>query len=664
MPKKAVVGRVAFERMLADIMVRCANAEGENVVAEIERALERLVEVLGYNRCTYTEFAADGTLHVVCSAARGVPPLPPGPLNTRLTWLVGELRAGRVVALDHLPDDLPPEATGERVRFAQTGLRSHLSIPLKIDGKVAGALSFASFHRPLAWRKDVITRLSLVGEVFASGTARARSKAEARALRGRLWHADRVARVGALTAAIAHEINQPLAAILSNAQAGLARLAKGDAPAAALREILESVVRDDKRAAETIRAMRALLRREEGRHERVDLAEVLREVLQLLAAELARQGVHAELALEPGCCVVGDKTQIGQVALNLVLNALAAMEQRPRGERSLRLAAARTADGRVAVEVRDAGEGIAADRLERIFEPFQTTRKDGLGLGLAICRSIVEAHGGSIGVEPNSDRGVTFRFELAAAASAPAEQAPPRREIPAVQAAARSGPLICLVDDDAAVRESTARLLAAEGYAVLSYASAEAFLAAAPFGETGCVVLDLQLPGMSGIELQERLAGVPDAPPVVFLAGSGDVDAGVAAMKRGAVDFLAKPADQAPLLAALRAALEQRAGRRTLALQRDVLAERLARLSAREREVMAQVIRGRLNKQIAATLNIALQTVKQHRARVMEKMEAGSVAELMRILGPDQPPRAMIAASSTAPTAASEMPHSQGLPPA
>jgi FixJ family two-component response regulator len=290
---------------------------------------------------------------------------------------------------------------------------------------------------------------------------------------------------------------------------------------------------------------------------------------------------------------------------------------------------------------------------------------DGLGLGLAICRSIVEAHGGSIAIERNPDRGVTFRFDLPAAeADGAVPLAATARAVPVNSAAARSGPLLCLVDADAAARDSLARLLAAQGYALVSYPSAEAFLADAAFGEIGCVVLDLQLPGISGIALQERLAGTPGAPPLVFLTGSDDVAAGIAAMKRGAVDFLAKPVDGTLLLAAVRSALERNAGARMVALQRGALAERLARLSVREREVMEQVVQGRLNKQIAAALGIALQTVKQHRARVMEKMEARSVAELIRLLGPDQPPRAMIAASSTAPTAASEDPHSQGLPPA
>jgi FixJ family two-component response regulator/signal transduction histidine kinase len=657
--------QIAFETLLADLSSRFADVTARTVIAEIEAALAQLCDVFSHERCTYSEFGADGALVVLASAAAaGFAPLPKGPFAD-LPWLYAELRAGRVVALSEVPASLPEDAVAERELCQRAGLHSHLSVPLRARGRIAAVLSFSGLREARAWPADVVTRLRIVGEIFAGGLARARWEDETRRLRRRLWRADRVARVGALTAAIAHEINQPLAAILSNAQAGLALLERGDAAPQAMREILEAVVHDDKRAAEAIRSMRAMLRRDEGERERIDLGETLREVLQLLAAEVSRKGVHVTLDLQDGCWVRANKTQIAQVALNLVINASAAMEHSPAHERRLRVMATRTADERVAVAVTDSGGGIATEPLDAVFEPFWTTRMDGLGLGLAICRSIVEAHGGSIAIERNPDRGVTFRFDLPAAeADGAVPLAATARAVPVNSAAARSGPLLCLVDADAAARDSLARLLAAQGYALVSYPSAEAFLADAAFGEIGCVVLDLQLPGISGIALQERLAGTPGAPPLVFLTGSDDVAAGIAAMKRGAVDFLAKPVDGTLLLAAVRSALERNAGARMVALQRGALAERLARLSVREREVMEQVVQGRLNKQIAAALGIALQTVKQHRARVMEKMEARSVAELIRLLGPDQPPRAMIAASSTAPTAASEDPHSQGLPPA
>jgi FixJ family two-component response regulator len=393
-------------------------------------------------------------------------------------------------------------------------------------------------------------------------------------------------------------------------------------------------VRDDKRAAETIRTMRAFLRQEENGRERLDIAAALHDVLGLLAAELGRKGIRVEAQAEPGCWVNADKTQIEQVALNLLLNAAQAMEACPPEERLLSLRAARAGDGRVAVEVRDAGTGIKADDLQAVFEPFWTTRKEGLGLGLVICRSIVEAHGGEIRAEPNAERGVTIRFELPAEAGATQESSKAAEQVsdPVIAEAEKfsAGPVVCVIDDDAAVRESLVRLLAAQGWPVVSYAAAEEFLERQPLAAVGCIVLDCQMSGMSGLELQQCLAGNGAAPPVVFLTGRGDLAAGVHAMKLGAVDFLVKPPDASLLYEAVSKALARHAGESARMRGREALLGRLGRLSAREREVMAQVVRGRLNKQIAADLDIALQTVKQHRGRVMEKMQVRSVAELVQ----------------------------------
>ena len=630
----ALVDFLAFERLLAELASRFADVPPGAVKAEIRSGLKRLVDFFGYDRCTYCEFAADGTLNIVASAAvAGLKALRPGPFREGLAWFVGELHAGRPLVLPALPGGLPPQAKAEAEFVNATGLRSLLSIPVRMRGRTTGVLAFAGFRKAREWPKDLIVRLTIIAEVFASAMARARSEEEAHHLRSRLWHADRVARISALTAAIAHQLNQPLTAILSNAQAGLANLERGDAPPEEIRAILEAVVRDDKRAAETIRTMRAFLRQEEKGHEPIDLADALHEVLGLLATELGRKGIRIEARLEPGCWVKADKTQIEQVALNLLLNAAQAMEGCPPEERLIGLRAARTGGGRVAVEVRDAGVGIKAEDVQAVFEPLWTTRTEGLGLGLAICRAIVEAHGGELRVEPNPERGVTFRFELPVEAGAAtrtleaAEDAPVKGESEPLV----NGPVVCIVDDDAAVRASLARLLAAQGWPVASYASAKEFLERQPLAAVGCILLDDQMPDMSGLDLQQHLAHFDAAPPVVFLTGHGDLAAGVYAMKLGAVDFLGKPPDANVLYEAVRKALAHHVAERARSRSREESLGRLGRLSAREREVMVHVVRGRLNKQIAADLDIALQTVKQHRGRVMEKLQVRSVAELVHV---------------------------------
>ena len=190
-------------------------------------------------------------------------------------------------------------------------------------------------------------------------------------------------------------------------------------------------------------------------------------------------------------------------------------------------------------------------------------------------------------------------------------------------------PSVMLIDDDAGVRRSLARVLREEGFDVEAYASAEAFLAREPAASDGCLVLDVEMPGLGGLALQHRLRELGESLPIVFLTGHGDVGTSVDAMKLGAVDFLEKPVGAEKLVAAIRTALARDATERAKDFELRGIEARIARLSAREREVMGHVVAGRLNKQIAADLNISLKTVKAHRAKVMSKMDAHSVPALV-----------------------------------
>jgi len=188
-----------------------------------------------------------------------------------------------------------------------------------------------------------------------------------------------------------------------------------------------------------------------------------------------------------------------------------------------------------------------------------------------------------------------------------------------------------VVEDDASMRTSIARLLGGAGYEVSLYEAAEEFLASAGPSLSGCVLLDLRLPGASGLELQEQLAERGCAAPVVFLTGHGDVPASVRAMKTGAVDFLQKPVAADELFAAVTSALlREESAQRKLGEIGDLRA-RASTLSERQREIWLRVVRGELNKQIAHDLGIVERTVKLHRAKAMAKLRAGSTADLVRI---------------------------------
>ena len=186
-----------------------------------------------------------------------------------------------------------------------------------------------------------------------------------------------------------------------------------------------------------------------------------------------------------------------------------------------------------------------------------------------------------------------------------------------------------VVDDDAAVLKSLDRLLRSAGFAVRTFPSPLDFLRQHDDNAPGCVLLDLSMPGLDGLQLQQTLARMGDSCPVIFISGYGDVPSSVRAMKAGAVDFLTKPFDQNQLLAAVRTAIERDRCARAARAQRSSIGRRVAALTPRERQVMSHVVAGHLNKQIAAELGIAEKTVKVHRARVMKKMDAGSVAELV-----------------------------------
>jgi RNA polymerase sigma factor (sigma-70 family) len=191
-------------------------------------------------------------------------------------------------------------------------------------------------------------------------------------------------------------------------------------------------------------------------------------------------------------------------------------------------------------------------------------------------------------------------------------------------------PVVHVVDDDPSFRTAISRLLRAAGYEVRVYGSAGDFLLEPPADGSGCILLDLRMPGPSGLELHEAIARRGDTLPVIFLTGHGDIPQSVRAMRQGAVDFLTKPVRRSDLIASIRQALERQEAAAETTGRRKAIAERFAKLTPREKEVFELVVAGRLNKQIAALLGTSERTVKAHRARIMEKMQVDSVAGLVQ----------------------------------
>ncbi len=256
-----------------------------------------------------------------------------------------------------------------------------------------------------------------VGILFNDITERKRAEAEARnsercyrEAQAELAHASRVATVGHLMASIAHEVRQPIAAAVANAYAGLNWLKAQPPNLEEVRQSLGSIVSAGKQADDVIDRIRALIKKASPRKEDLEMNEAVREVIALTRAEAANNGVSVKTQLAEGLPHVhGDRVQLQQVLLNLIINAIEAMRDVDEGDRELVISTRNEPDG-VCVEVRDSGPGFAPSALERVFDAFYTTKSGGLGLGLSVCRSIIEAHNGRLWASPNLPHGAIFRF--------------------------------------------------------------------------------------------------------------------------------------------------------------------------------------------------------------------------------------------------------------
>ncbi len=244
-------------------------------------------------------------------------------------------------------------------------------------------------------------------------TERKLAEVEAQQQRLELAHLSRVTMLGELSGSMAHELNQPLTAILSNAQAAQRFLAHDPVDLDEVREILVDIVEQDNRAGEIIRRLRLFLKKGEVQQQPLDINEVVEEVLKLIRSDLVNQGVATHTALAPALPTVnGDRVQLQQVLLNLVMNACDAVNGNAPAERRVIVRTESSGGEGVRVSVSDLGAGIASSHLEQVFEPFFTTKVHGLGLGLSVCRTIITAHGGKLWAANNPDRGASFHFTL------------------------------------------------------------------------------------------------------------------------------------------------------------------------------------------------------------------------------------------------------------
>lgn len=264
-------------------------------------------------------------------------------------------------------------------------------------------------------RRETSGSIMRVTGIVIDNTDRMVADLELQRQRLQLAHLTRVAILGQLSGALAHELTQPLTAILSNAQAGQRLLGTSRPDGREIRLIFDDIVRNDKRAGEVIARLREMLKRGELQILRLDLEQLIREMLTLARSELAARQVETDLEVDRELPLVkGDRVQLQQVLLNLLMNAAEAMAANAPRDRRVRVRVARRGTG-VCTTISDCGPGIPAHQLETVFDAFYTTKDNGLGLGLSICRSIVTAHGGRLWASNNLPRGSSFHFTLPAA---------------------------------------------------------------------------------------------------------------------------------------------------------------------------------------------------------------------------------------------------------
>ena len=427
--QRTLAERLRFETLLSELSTAFLTVPAIAIDSRIEGTLQRVVETLDFDRAALAE-RQPGTINMRVTHAwtRAGFMLVPAPVvdEETMPWVARCLARGESVRIPRL-GALPAEAEVDRRTLAERGVSSLAAVPLTVEGTVVGALGFSRLRGERAWPDELMARLQLLADVFANVLARRQAdtavrhseerrrqaEAETQQQRDELAHALRVATLGEMTASFAHEINQPLAAIATNAAATRRLLSIADAPPGDIDAALSDIAEDARRASQTIRRLRTLFLKEGGERIALDVNALIDDTIGLLRHDMRAKKILVTFAgakrLPP---VLGDPIQLRQVVLNVIVNAAEAITRAADDRREIRIETSQPDRGRIAITMRDTGVGVESSELERIFGQFVSTKPQGLGMGLAISRSIVQAHAGRIWATQNTDRGLTFHIDL------------------------------------------------------------------------------------------------------------------------------------------------------------------------------------------------------------------------------------------------------------
>jgi signal transduction histidine kinase len=397
--------RLRFQRFLSSLSVRLSHVSAASLDQDIQAALRSILAFLDADRAVLLELLGP-------SGTGRSWTIDGPPDSARFPWLRLRLLDGDIVRISRI-DELPVEAAEDRISALALGLQSLLALPLRAGKTLVGGLVLGPVVSGAGERDGLLERLYLVGEVVANALERSHAEREVGRLRQELAHIGRVSALGELSASLAHELNQPLSAILNNTHVAQQLLEADVANVGELREILADIVADGQRAAKVISRLRALLKKGELEHGPLDLNDIVGELAELVRSDMVLRHASLTLDLAPDLPQVrGDRVQLQQVVLNIVLNGLEAMSEPNGRDHALVVRTARVGATTVSVAIEDSGSGIDPTDVDRLFQPLYTTKPEGLGMGLAIARTIVDAHGGELRAFNNPDGGATFEFSL------------------------------------------------------------------------------------------------------------------------------------------------------------------------------------------------------------------------------------------------------------
>jgi signal transduction histidine kinase len=405
-----------FERLLGNLSAALIRVPVAEIDRELDRWLGEIVLAMGCDRGNVLQVdPADKALYTTHQWGRPGVPTPDRGLKPNAAenfpWITNKVFSGETLILPSM-EAVPPDGSKDLASARRFMAKSNVTIPIRIGGNVVGAFMVGTVFAERTWSDETVRRLELIAGVLGNALERIRNEAEVRRLTEELRQVSRVVAMGELTASLAHELNQPLGAILNNARAALLLLGAKHPDLAEIKGALEDIVRDDDRAVEIVRNVRSMFQRGDTKASLINLKEILLDVSRIVTADARMKDIwFSAEASDSLPAVRGDKTHLTQAILNLVLNAFDAVCDGD-GPRAVVLRATVDESNEIHVSVRDSGKGIDAKVMPHLFEPFFTTKPAGMGMGLAIVRSIVEDHGGRLWAAQNPDRGATLEFVL------------------------------------------------------------------------------------------------------------------------------------------------------------------------------------------------------------------------------------------------------------